>query len=113
MTNGATGPYERAQDRNRLFRVLSHERRRYVLRTLRRRGETNVSELAEWIARLDHDGPDDGIPQGDIRAAHLDLRHCHIPMLVDANLVSREAGGTIAPTDREIDVTAGLEALVD
>lgn len=71
-----------------------------------------MSDLAERIARREHDGTDE-VPSEDVTAVSLDLRHCHVPMLVEADLVSRVGDRTVAPADREINVEAGLEALVD
>lgn len=98
------------QVQNQFFRALSHHRRRSVLRLLREHRKLHLPALAEKIARKENDGAIDEIPAHNIRAVSIDLYHCHIPILVEADLVDHaEEGDIVTISDRGVTGFACVE----
>lgn len=100
----------------RIFGVLSHPRRRYVLYYLRDRETVRTGELAERVAAWERDQSVDEVAGGDVERVETDLRHTHLPKLADYGLVEYDSrSDTVryvhspALLDEALDLTASFE----
>lgn len=87
-----------------LSTLLQHSRRRYVLWYLdRNAGPTSIDILSRRIAA--HEAETTAGPtQRDERAVRSSLHHVHLPMLVDAGLVTYDAQqGVVGRGSREVE----------
>lgn len=67
---------------------LAHPRRRRVLdRLLAHGGRTELSELADKIAAIEHGTAATEVPNGRAKLVRLDLHHSHVPKLADAGVL--------------------------
>lgn len=70
---------------------LASPRRRHVLdRLLVHGGRTELSELADEIATVEHETTTDGAPDGRAKLVRLDLHHSHVPKLAEAGVLEYE-----------------------
>lgn len=114
MTHGVPPDPSEERAQNQLFRALSHQHRRFILRLLRQHRELRLSTVAENIARREHDGPIDEIPAHEIQAVSIDLYHRHIPNLVEADLVDHaEKRDILTISDRGLTGYACLEEVTE
>lgn len=98
------------RERNRLFRALSVQRRRFTLRVLSQNQETNLSEIAREIATRENDRSTGDVPSDVITDVQIDLYHRHIPVLAEAGLVHYvEEPNVVAISEYGTDVTVCLE----
>lgn len=68
--------------------LLAHPRRRRVLdRLLAHGGQLGLADLADEIAAAEHGTAIDERPNDRAKLVRLDLRHSHLPKLVDAGVV--------------------------
>lgn len=73
---------------DQIFRLLRNERRRTVLRHLRREGGTvHVRDLAEQAAAREHDTPVRALTSAERERVSVSLYHSHLPKLDDAGVV--------------------------
>lgn len=105
-------PASQDRDGDRLFRALSHRRRRTVLRELQREETVGLPTLTESIARREREGPADPASDAAESAVSIDLHHRHVPLLVDADLVEyANDGDDLRLSDRGSDAVALLDGL--
>jgi len=73
----------------RIFEVLSNERRRYVLAYLKQRdhGRATLSTLATQVAAAENDVPPDRVPAQDRKSVYVGLRQTHLPKMDQYGLV--------------------------
>lgn len=90
MTNGAPTPDDGPLSRDAVHSLLADERRRTLLRCLGDHGPLAVSDLADEVARAEHDSPLPQIPDGDVLCVYLSLWHCHLPKLAQAAVVDHD-----------------------
>ena len=70
------------------FRLLQSERRRAVLRHLRREGGTvRVHDVAEQVAAREHDTPVQALTPAERERVSVSLYHSHLPKLDEAGVV--------------------------
>ena len=101
-----------------LLDVLSHRRRRLVLRHLcRTGGVASLTELASVVGDREAEERAGTPARTAIRSAYLSLYHAHIPRLADANLIEYdERSGDVIARDLSEDrrtFLADLLALSD
>lgn len=71
-----------------VFDLLSNERRRRVLRYLRdESGSTTLGDLAEHIASIENDKPEDALSSAERKRVYICLYQCHLPRMDDAGVV--------------------------
>ncbi|WP_425607440.1 DUF7344 domain-containing protein [Halomontanus rarus] len=95
-----------AEFTDQVIRALSEQRRRSTLRVLQQHQEATISKIAKEIAAKEDDGPN-----SDVRsdAVHIDLYHCHIPILAEAGLVHyTEDQDVVAISEHGTNITAFL-----
>lgn len=72
-----------------VFEILSHHRRRYVLRALRRYDTpVSLADLADGVAALEYGRPLTDADPGDVKRVYLSLYHTHVPKLSAAGVVA-------------------------
>ncbi|WP_435179594.1 DUF7344 domain-containing protein [Halorussus sp. AFM4] len=92
---------EPIDDVSAAFDLLRDARRRGVLYTLKRNGQTSVEELAERIAAWQ--SAEDG--ETDPESVEVSLVHAHLPKLADAGVVEYDRDrGTAELADRGDDL---------
>lgn len=69
------------------FSALAHSRRRSVLACLTRHRTVALADLADELAVDEYDTTLPEIPADAVTDIYLELYHCHIPKLADANFV--------------------------
>lgn len=74
--------------RSTLHDLLSSERRRVTLSYLVEHGSLALPDLADEIARHEHDGALSQIPEENVLRIYLTLYHKHIPKLSRAGVVA-------------------------
>lgn len=67
--------------------LLADERRRTLLRCLAEHGPLVLPDLADEVARAEHDSPLPQIPEDDVLHVYLSLWHNHVPKLSEAAVV--------------------------
>lgn len=73
------------------FEILSNERRRRVLRYLLNESDTTtLGELAEHIASLENDKPQQDLNSAERKRVYICLYQCHLPKLDDADIIAFE-----------------------
>lgn len=90
MTDNITQFSEDKQMPNEvLFDILSQKRRLYALYCLERyQTPIALADLADEVARLEHDSSTlHQVPKEAVKRIYLDLYHCHIPKIEEANLL--------------------------
>lgn len=101
--------FDPALDLDRLFRLLSKRRRRWILACLDRHRSMTLADLAEEIAVRERDLTIDEIPPEAVKEIYMELYHRHVPPLDDADLVRyAQERDTVAISDRGADVGAWL-----
>jgi hypothetical protein len=85
---------------NRIFDLLSKERRRYALYYLERQdGPVSVDELAERVVEWETDPAAVSIPEERFERVEIELHHNHLPKASEAEFVEYN------PERREVEVT--------
>ncbi|WP_226022579.1 DUF7344 domain-containing protein [Halomicrobium salinisoli] len=80
---------------DRLYDVLSHERRRFVLRSLLDHRTLALADLAELVAERDHDVDFPDVPEEAVLRIYATLHHNHLPKLAEAGLVTYDEEGEL------------------
>lgn len=88
MTDGERRAADGPLPRDTVHELLANERRRTVLRCLREHGPLVLPDLADEVARVEHDSPLPQIPEDDVLCVYLSLWHSHVPKLSSAGVVS-------------------------
>ena len=71
-----------------LFGVLSHQRRRCVLRCLgEHQTPLTLADLADEVTAREQEAPLPDVPAEEVKRVYVSLYHTHIPKLADADLV--------------------------
>lgn len=74
-----------------LHACLKHERRRHVLYRLKKtRRPQALADLAEYVAGREQEATGSTIDRDAVKDVYLDLYHCHVPKLTEADLVEYE-----------------------
>ncbi|WP_225335691.1 DUF7344 domain-containing protein [Halomicrobium urmianum] len=73
---------------DRLYDVLDHDCRRFVLRSLLDHRTLALADLAELIAERDHDVAFPDVPEAAVLRTYASLHHNHLPKLDEAGLVT-------------------------
>lgn len=85
---------------DRIFELLSKERRRYALYYLERRdGPVSIDELAERVIEWETDPAVVSIPEERFKRVELELHHNHLPKASEAEYVEYD------PERRKVEVT--------
>lgn len=72
-----------------LYDLLSHRRRRAMLRRLdEHENPVNLSDLSRWIALGEADSDGDEVRSERLRDVRISLYHVHVPKLSDAGVVA-------------------------
>lgn len=83
-----TGDESESERIDRLYDVLDHERRRFVLLSLLEHGTLSLADLAELIADRDHDVAFPEVPEEAVLRIYASLHHNHLPKLAEVDLVA-------------------------
>lgn len=95
------------EDVSSAFELLQDARRRGVLYTVRRNGETGVEEVAHRIAAWEST---DGNRSADPTDVEVSLVHSHLPKLNDAGIVDYDQeDGTVGLADGATDLEPFLQ----
>lgn len=78
--------------RDGLFRAIAHERRRTILRILKRVTATSPEGLATHLVAEESDKSLGDVPPAEAEQARLSIKHAHLPQLIDVGLLTREDG---------------------
>jgi len=90
-----------------VFDVLSHRRRRFALHYLVQRGETDLGELAEYVAAWENDKSVAELTTSERKHAYSALQQTHLPRMDDVGVVEfNKNRGTIEPSEAlaELDI---------
>lgn len=74
--------------RDTVHDLLADERRRTMLACLDEHGPLVLPDLADEVARAEHDSPLPQIPDDDVLCIYLSLWHRHVPKLSEAAVVA-------------------------
>ena len=88
MTDGDSISPGGSLSRDTVHDLLAHERRRTVLACLGEHGPLALPDLADEVARREHDSPLPQIPEDDVLCVYLSLWHSHVPKLARAAVVT-------------------------
>lgn len=92
-----------------VYEALAHARRRYLCYSLLEDTRRSLTELATEIVAWEDDVPEEAVTQRHRDRVYVSLYHTHVPMLVDAGIVSfDEANGTITAAENADEVLAAL-----
>lgn len=109
-TNGDEGTVSDSQGpqagssnhQEKIFEVLSNERRRYALAYLKQRedGSADLSTLATQVAAVENDVPADHVASGDRKSVYVGLRQTHLPKMDQYDIVEYDRDrGVVELTD--------------
>lgn len=85
---------------NRIFDLLSKERRRYALYYLERQdGPVSVDELAEQVIEWETDPAAVSLPEERFERVEIELHHNHLPKASEAEYVEYD------PESEEVEIT--------
>lgn len=113
MTDSASMETDPVRETNQLFRVLSHHYRRAILRVLQQSQNVTISDLAERVIQRTLDSPNEDSSSEEIATLTVELYHCHIPMLAEAELVDYAEERNSVTISDQATVEACLDALDD
>ncbi len=97
-----------------VFEVLSNQRRRHAVDTLKRNDhdQMELGELAEEIAAIENDSTVDQISYAERKSVYTALQQSHLPKMDDAGIVEfNKNRGTVTPTPALEDVEVYLEVV--
>ncbi|MFB6074296.1 MAG: hypothetical protein ABEJ89_04725 [Haloarculaceae archaeon] len=94
-----------------IFEVLQNERRRYVLRYLRRYGgPVSLGDLATQVAAWEYEVPCEEISQTQRKRVYTTLQQTHLPKMDEVGIVSYDSdSGQIETTNHTEELTIYLE----
>lgn len=90
-----------------VFDVLSHRRRRFALHYLVQKGETELGDLAEYVAAWENEKDVQEITASERKHAYSALQQSHLPRMDEAGVVEFDKNrGTIEPSESlaELDI---------
>jgi len=95
------------REKDQMIQILSEQRRRSTLQVLQQHQEAAISEIAKEIAAREDNGPNNDVRSDAVR---IDLYHCHVPILADADLVHyTEEWDIVAISEHGTNITVFLE----
>jgi len=99
--------------RGEIFEMLSSNRRRYVLRHLKRkRGPADLGELAERVASWENDKPLEAVRSTERKNAYTALRQFHLPKMAEMGVVRfDEREGRIRLSEQAADLDIYLDVV--
>lgn len=94
-----------------VFEILKNPRRRQVVQQLRDHGETELGELAEFIAADENDTTVEALSADERKRVYIGLYQTHLPKMDDAGVVTYDQDrGVVAPGPAIDQLTAYLGA---
>lgn len=79
-----------------VFDILSNSRRRLVLSRLREvGGESTTSDLAEYIAAIENDKPQEELTSQERKRVYVGIYQTHLPKMDDADVVDVDDRGAV------------------
>ncbi|WP_436910634.1 DUF7344 domain-containing protein [Halosimplex marinum] len=95
------------------FGLLDHRYRRYVVETLERHDcELTLADLADEVARREHDRPVSEIDSETVSELYLALYHTHVPKLAEGDAVRYDQeSDTVEPRERVETLAQVLDAV--
>lgn len=98
-----------------MFELLSHHRRRAVLRVLESQDEPlAVVDVAEEIAAREHGDSAGSVTAEDVQPIHVELYHVHVPHLADYGVIDyNQDRGYVERTKAADQLTPLLEVASD
>lgn len=91
-----------------IYDILAHQHRRSTIACLDEHGPLALPDLADEVARYEHDGMAGPIPEDEVRRVHSSLRHAHLPKLAEADVVSHDQDRDIVTLAENADVVERL-----
>lgn len=73
---------------DRVFDLLSSQRRRYALACLSEHESLSLADLADEVTRYERNTPISEIPEEDVLRVYTSLWHTHIPKLAESDVVT-------------------------
>ena len=67
--------------------LIADKRRRYVLYSLRNRGNTEFEAVAEQVTAWETETPPEELDEQTRRNVRIDLRHAHLPKLEETGII--------------------------
>lgn len=100
-------------DRDKLFDVLSNERRRYAIHYLKQRDdEVDLSELSTQVTAWEQHVSPDEVCYDDRKSVHTALTQFHLPKMNDAGVVDfRTQRNEVSLTEEGAELTLYLETV--
>ena len=111
-----TGSQQLSQlSKDTLFAILENQRRRDVLRYLRRNGDTaTLSDLAEHVAAIENDVDVAALSSDERKRVYIALYQCHLPKMATAGVVDFDKNrGTVELLDAAEQFDAYLDDDID
>jgi len=94
-----------------VFEILKNPRRRQVVQQLRDHGETDLGDLAEFIAADENDTTVEALSADERKRVYIGLYQTHLPKMDDAGVVAYDQDqGVVAPGPAIDQLTAYLQA---
>lgn len=79
-----------------IFDILKNQRRRHVVRYLKRHNTATLSDLAEHVAALENEKEVKNLTSSERKRVYVGLYQCHLPRMDDAGIVEFDSDrGTI------------------
>ncbi len=104
----------RKQPRTETFEALTARRRRCALSILADASPLPEPRLASLVAAFEDGQPPTAVSDEAVRSVRADLKHVHLPALVDADLVERDASGVaVTATGRRVLGEPGFRTVVE
>lgn len=103
----ATGPIERET----IHDLLTVERRRRALSCLTAHGSLALPDLADEVARHEHDAPLPQIPEDAVLRVYLSLWQTHVPKLAEAGVVRYDQDRDVVALAERADALEQFETL--
>lgn len=112
--NEHAGGGPEAFTKNTIFDVLRNSRRRMVLRYLLRESEpVQMGDLAEHVARLEHDAGYGPVSSKQRKRVYVALYQSHLPRMRDAELVTYDESKVVALSDAAAAIEPFLEWMTE
>jgi DNA-binding transcriptional ArsR family regulator len=108
---GLTSP-EDDQYRNTVFEALADGRRRTILRILKRLTPQDSEELATMLVAEEQEKSLVTVTPAEVERATLDIKHRHVPVLLESALITRE-DGVIQRTDHPALQDPKLDVMIE
>lgn len=88
-------------DQERVFEVLSNERRRYAIQCLWAEHRTDLERLVDFVTEAEFGGSVGECSDSERKSVYVSLRQHHLPVLEELGLVRFDAeNGVVEPTEQ-------------